>query len=247
MKTLDQIRAGLDKDEFFLEFMPTMSLAEERCVGAEALIRWRHHDEFVSPLEFIPLAENTPLSGLLTFRVIELIGRDLGEWLRASDGVHIGINVSPDLIGRGALEYAVQNAGIFDLTDKLLLEVTERGYPDKQALAALLSAKGRTKIALDDFGTGDANLLQLSQMHADVLKLDKFFVDQIVDTDNIPNIVKGLTAFALAMEYELIAEGVESAVQVEVLRELGVQMSQGWYFSKSLPVNEFLEFYKSRQ
>ena len=243
MKTLEQIETGLENDEFFLEFMPTMALQTGKCVGAEALIRWKHYDELVSPMEFIPVVENTPIIGLLTYWVIEEVGRKLSDWLKQNDGVHIGINVSPDIIGRGGGLYAVKKAGLIDVLDKLMLEVTERGIHDEQTLKGLFGAKGRTKIALDDFGTGDANLLQLSQMPADVLKMDKYFVDQITTVDNIPKIVKALTAFALAMDFELIAEGVESEVQVEVLRDLGVQMGQGWYFSKPLLADKFIQFH----
>lgn len=147
------------------------------------------------------------------------------------------------MIGRGGLEYAASKAGLLDVTNKLLFEVTERGLPDEQTLKGLFGAKGRTKIALDDFGTGDANLLQYSQMPADVLKIDKYFVDQIVDESDVPKIVKGLAAFALAMDFELIAEGIESGVQVQVLRDLGVQMGQGWHYSKPLRSAVFMDFY----
>jgi len=244
MKAIDQIRAALENDEFFLVYLPTMVLQTGQCVGAEALIRWRHNDEIISPLEFIPAIENTPLSGLITYWVIEQIGRDLGGWLRENNDVHVGVNVPPDIIGRGGLEYAVSKAGLMDVVGKLILEVTERGLPDQQGLNTLREMKGDTRIALDDFGTGDANLVELSQIPADILKIDKFFVDQIVSKTEIPRIIKGLTAFALAMDFELIAEGIETVEQVTVLRTLKVEMGQGWYFSKPLLQKEFIEFYK---
>jgi len=206
------------------------------------LLRWQHVDERAAPHEFIPVAENTPLSGLITGWVIEEVGRDLGKWLGAEDNVHIGINVPPDIIGRGILQYAAEKAGLIPVADKLLLEITERSFPDKQALDALL-LRGKTKLAIDDFGTGDANLLQLSQMDADIIKMDKYFVDQIKD-ETPPKIVKAITAYALALECEIIAEGVEADFQVEALKGLGVHMAQGWYFSKSLRVEDFIAFYE---
>lgn len=245
MKTTDQVKAALDNSEFFLEYMPTISLADNRCVGAEALIRWLHAGEVISPLEFIPAVENTPLSGLLTFWIIEQVARDLSEWLHANENIHIGINVPPEVIGRGALHYAVSKAGLTDVTDKLVMEITERGFPDKLALDSL-GFRGNTKIAIDDFGTGDTNLMQLSQLDADIIKLDKYFVDQIKDAW-APKIVKGLVAYAEAMEFEVIAEGVELEVQAKVLKGLGVQMAQGWHFSKPLKVKQFLEFYAANQ
>lgn len=225
--------------------MPTIDLKTKRCVGAEALIRWVKNGEYISPDEFIPIIENTPLSGLLTYWIIEEIASDLGNWLRSHEGVHVGINVPPELLGRGGLEYAAMKSGLIDVIDKLILEITERGFPDNLGLESLSSNNGRVKIAIDDFGTGDANLSEMSKMKADIIKLDKFFVDQIEPNKETPKIIKGLIAFAHAMDHETIAEGVESEIQAEILSELGVHMAQGWYFSKSLKADLFIQFHKS--
>ena len=244
MKTIEQIRAGLTNDEFYLEYMPTISLDDNRCIGAEALVRWCHNGEEISPLEFIPIVENTAVSGLVTFWVIEEVGRELRAWLKQHEGVHVGINIPPEIIGRGGIEYAANNAGLLDVADRLILEITERGFPDKQAIETLPFIRGKTKIAIDDFGTGDANIVHYSQMDADVIKLDKYFIDQIIEGQPLPKIIKGLTAFALAMDLELIAEGVESAYQVDVLKSLGVHMAQGWYFSRPLSAEAFMQFHE---
>lgn len=242
MKTLDQIRAAFDKEQFYLVYMPTIDIQTNKCVGAEALIRWNSNGENVPPDEFIPQIENTPLSGLITYWVIERVARDLKEWLQGNEGVHVGINVPPELIGRGGLEYAAIKAGLLDSVDKIILEVTERGFPDQLALDTLGDTKGRIKVAIDDFGTGDANMMQLSRMRADIIKLDKFFIDHITDKNPQPEIVHGLVAFAKAMGFDVIAEGVETRVQFDCLKALDVNMAQGWYFSKPLQPNEFLNF-----
>ncbi len=246
MKTLDQIRDAYENSEFYLEYLPTLSLSNGTCIGAEALIRWRHSDEVISPDEFIPLIEHTPLSGLLTFWVIEEIARELGDWLRENEGVHIGINVPPELVGRGGIEYAAIKSGIIEVIDKLIFEVTERGFMDEQGLQSLKRGKGKVKVAIDDFGTGDANLMQMSQMEASIIKLDKYFVDHITDAEPMPRIVKGLIAFADAMDFEVIAEGVETELQAKVLHSLQVDMAQGWFFSRPLSAEAFLEFYSQR-
>lgn len=242
MKTLEQIKAGLNNDEFFMVYMPTISLEDNQCVGAEALIRWQCGDELIPPDDFISIVEDTAVSGLMTYSIIEQVASDLGDWLRANKGVHIGINIPPDVLGRGGLEYAATKAGLIDIADRLILEITERGFPDKQALESL-EFRGKTKVAIDDFGTGDANIMQMSQMAADIIKLDKFFIDQITDEETIPKIVKGLVAFAQAMDFEIIAEGVESEAQVKVLKSLGVQMVQGWFYSKPLAASDFKSFH----
>lgn len=246
MKTVDQIKSGLVNAEFYLEYLPTMDLANNHCVGAEALIRWLHHDEIIPPLDFIPAIEKTPLAGLITYWVIEEVARELGAWLGSNDHVHIGINVPPEIIGRGGLAYAAQKAGLMAMADKLIVEVTERGLPDKLALDALNSEGMPAKIAVDDFGTGDANLLQLSQFKVDIIKIDKVFVDQIEDENHVPKLIAGLTSFAKAAGMELIAEGIESPAQAKVLRDLGVQMGQGWFFSKSLRADAFLDYFSAK-
>src|SRR3954471_498829 len=129
MITIDAIQAGLASGEFFLEYMPTVSLAEGRCVGAEALARWRRPSGLVAPGEVIPLIEGTPVSGLLTYWVFETVAKELGEWLRAHAEAHIGINVPPEILGRGGLEYAATKTGLAELKPQILLEVTERGLP----------------------------------------------------------------------------------------------------------------------
>ena len=243
MKTLDQIKAGINNSEFFMEYLPTISLDNNLCVGAEALIRWQHGNELVSPDEFISVTENTPVSGLMTYWVIEQVANDLGDWLRSNEDVHIGINVPPDVVGRGGLEYAATKAGLMDVSEKLIFEITERGFLDKQALDSL-EFRGKIKVAIDDYGTGDANIMQMSQMDADIIKLDKYFIDQITEVNSVPKIVNGLVAFAKAMDNEIIAEGVESSAQVKVLKSLGVQMAQGWYYSRSLNAVDFIKFHE---
>jgi sensor c-di-GMP phosphodiesterase-like protein len=246
MITREQIRSGFEHSEFYIEYMPTMSLSDNRCVGAEALLRWKHSDEIISPLEYIPVIEQTPLSGLITYWIIEEVARDLMDWFEKNEGIHIGINVPPEIIGRGGIEYAAIKSGLIRHAGKLVLEITERGFPDKLGLDTLDATKA-VKVAIDDFGTGDANLLQLSQMKADIIKIDKYFIDQIKDPETVPGIVKGIAAFGLAMGYQMIAEGVELEPQAKVLKELGVHMAQGWFFSKPLGKDRFLEYYHDHQ
>jgi sensor c-di-GMP phosphodiesterase-like protein len=170
------------------------------------------------------------------------VAKELKEWLDNTEGAHVGINVPPELIGRGGLEYAAIKAGLMDSVDKIILEVTERGFPDQLALNTLGETKDRIKVAIDDFGTGDANMMQLSRMRADIIKLDKFFIDHITDSNPQPGIVHGLVAFAKAMGFDVIAEGVETQIQYDYLTGLHVNMAQGWFFSKPLRLTDFLNF-----
>ena len=165
--------------------------------------------------------------------------------LPISEDVHIGINIPPELLGKGGLEYAANKSGLVKVVDKLIFEITERGFPDESGLEALSSNKGRVKVAIDDFGAGDANLMQLSQLEADFIKLDKYFIDQIMIEEEIPKIIKGLVGFAKGMGLGIIAEGVETQIQANVLKKLGVDMAQGWLFSKPLNVDSLIEFHSN--
>ena len=108
MISADAIRDGLVTGEFFLEYLPTVSLADGRCLGAEALTRWRRSSGVVQPDDFIPLIEGTHLSGMLTYWVLETVAKELGDWLRVHKELDISINVPPEIIGRGGLEYAAR-------------------------------------------------------------------------------------------------------------------------------------------
>lgn len=100
------IKTALENGELFLEYLPTVSIEHNRCIGAEALIRWRRQSEVVLPESFIPIVENTPLSGVMTYWVIDTVAHELGDWLRANDSIQLSINVPPEVLGRGGLEYA---------------------------------------------------------------------------------------------------------------------------------------------
>ena len=127
----NEIYEGLKAGEFFLEYLPTISLVDGRCVGAEALSRWRRPSGIVPPGEFISLIENTPLSGLLTYWVIDTLAAELGDWLRSNSEAHVSINVPPEILGRGGLEYASTKSGLREVSSQIILEVTERGIPDR--------------------------------------------------------------------------------------------------------------------
>src|SRR5262249_8767586 len=210
MIELGAIQEGLARGEFFLEYLPTCSLRNNRCVGAEALIRWRRGSTVLLPGEFIPRVENTPLSGLLTYWVVETAGRGLGRGLRAHACVHLRIKGPPEILGRGGVAYAATKAGLMEVAHKIVLEVTERGVPDKLGIQALTDA-GRygIQVALDDFGSAAENLTVLCRAHIDIIKIDKSLVDQLRDEDELPQWLKALSAFLQVTPLQVIVEGVE--------------------------------------
>lgn len=244
MITVDAIYEGLVRGEFFLEYIPTVTLADRRCVGAEALARWQQPSGLVPPNEFIPLLEETSIAGMFTHWVIETVGKELSGWLKTHTEASIAINIPPMLLGRGGLLLAAQKAGLEELLPQLIVEVTERGLPDRIGLEALERA-GRfsLRIALDDVNLSGANLALLTRCNLDIIKLDKFLISQITPECPSPEWLAGLSTVLQSTKVAVIAEGVETEHQVAVLQEHGVPMAQGFYFSRPILAEDFKAYY----
>jgi sensor c-di-GMP phosphodiesterase-like protein len=246
MISADAIRDGLVQGEFYLEYLPTVSLADGRCVGAEALARWQRSSGVVQPDEFIPLIQGTPLSGMLTYWVLETVSKELGDWLRVHKELHIGINVPPEILGRGGLEYAATKTGVSEIRNQIILEVTERGVPDNLGIAALEAAsRSGVRIALDDVTLSSTNLVIFSRCTLDLIKTDRSLADQITPECPCPAWLSGLSALLQSTHLAVIAEGVETEAQAKALRAAGVSMAQGYYFSPPISAEE-LKAYHSR-
>jgi sensor c-di-GMP phosphodiesterase-like protein len=244
--TLDAIREGLSRGEFFLEYLPVVELDGGRCVGAEALIRWRRPGGVVPPQEFIPLADNTPLSGAITYWVMETAAAEVGDWLRSSEDVHLGINIPPEILGRGGLEYVAVKAGLKDVAHKIILEVTERGVPDLLGTMALTTAaRHGVRIALDDVAVDGANLIVLARCHVSIIKLDHTLIAGLKPSDGQPAWLAGLSAMLRSTELEVIAEGVETEWQRDALRAAGIKLAQGYLFSLPLRAEAFLAYFRA--
>ena len=240
--TIDDVRAAMDRGELLVEYQPIVSLMTKHCVGAEALVRWRRRDETVWPAsKFVPQIENTPLSGRLTYWVVDTIAQELGQWLVAHADVFISINVPPEILGRGGLEYAAVRSGLRSHVGQILLEITERGVPDQLGLKALnMMAEQGARLALDDVFLTGANLAVLSRGRFEVIKIDRKIVSQLVEQAPEPSWLPGLRSLLTHSQLEVIAEGVESPYQADVLGRAGVQMAQGYLFSASLTARDLM-------
>lgn len=244
MISFDEIQTGLARGEFFLEYLPTIALETGRCVGAEALTRWRRPGGVVPPEEFIPVVEGSPLSGPLTYWVLETVAREVGDLLRGRPDLFLSVNMPPELLGRGGVASTIRHAGIADLVGQLILEITERGLPDQLGVDALeLAAEAGCRIALDDVGQGGAHLIVLSRVRVvHQVKIDKAYVDRLALEPSCLDWIRSLAAFARTSGVEVVAEGVERAEQVECLRAAGVGLAQGYHFSPALPAQELMRF-----
>jgi sensor c-di-GMP phosphodiesterase-like protein len=241
---IETIRRALQAGEFFLVYQPIVALSDGRCVGGEALIRWRRGSTVTEAGDFIPQTERTPLSGTITYWVMDEIANELGLWLAENGDALIGINVPPEILGRGGIEYAANKSGLRALAKQLVFEVTERGVPDQLGLDALNSIPATgARVALDDMTLSGANLALLTRCHFDFVKIDRSLVAQLNGDSKRPQWLEGMAAVVGMSELQVIAEGIERQSQATALRDAGVQLAQGHLFAPPLAADEFKRYY----
>lgn len=241
----EDLRGALERGELFLEYLPTVMLADSHCIGGEALVRWRRNGEVLPAEAFIPLIENTPVSGTLTYWVVDTVAKELGAWLGANAGAHVSINVPPEILGRGGLAYVASRAGLCGHLRQVVLEVTERGVPDRLGLQALdLMTERGVRIALDDVMMNGANLALLTRCKFSMIKLDRELIAQLVPDKPPPEWFSGLRELLKHNPVQVVAEGVTSAHQAIVLNDIGVQMAQGYFYSAEIPASALMTLYR---
>lgn len=212
-------------------------------IGAEALLRWQHQTlGFVSPAEFIPIAELSDLIIDVGDWVIEHVCIQLSKWQKDNFNCKVAINMSPvQLLKTDFVDFLFSQLENYQISPNLIeLEITESGLLNdiNNAVQVLkkIQAKGIT-IALDDFGTGYSSLSYLRELPLNVLKIDKSFVDKIND-ESSAELIKTIIGIAHHLSIDIIAEGTESIEQVELLIKMGCEGFQGYYFSRPLPASE---------
>jgi len=244
---LSTLRSALEAREFFLVYQPIVSLRDGLCFGAEALIRWRRENAVLDASEFIPLTDRTPLSGALTYWVIDTVAAELSDWLESNGTAHISVNVPAEILGRGGLEYAATKSGLRAHVKQLIIEVTERAIPDQLGLDALNSIPATgAQVALDDTTLSGANLALLTRCNFDFVKIDRLLVAELAPDKPPAPWLDGLTALLRTTSLQIIAEGIETAFQADTLRAAGVQLAQGYHFSGPLSASDFKRYYATR-
>ncbi|MBO9533960.1 MAG: EAL domain-containing protein [Solirubrobacteraceae bacterium] len=235
------LRRALSRDELFLEYQPIVDLHDGRVDGVEALVRWQHPTKGrIPPLDFIGIAERTGLIGPLGWWVMRTSCAQMRTWIdegSARTDQHVSVNVSP--IQLAEPDMARRIARILRETRldprQLQLEITESVLVDQpEALVADLTelmALG-VRIAIDDFGTGHSVLAYLKDLPVDVLKIDKAFVDDIETDAGRARLTQGIVQLAQALNLSIVAEGIETAPQAELLNGLGQMLGQGFLYSR---------------
>lgn len=243
----EDMRNSLDKQEFKLLYQPKVNVETGKIIGAEALVRWNHPNQgFISPVEFIPIAEESGLIIPLGQWILNEACRQTKKWqeLAAFDGFErMSVNVSSvqfnDDNFQSVVKQALSDAGLaanmldLEITESLLLANTEAIIDKMNELKGI-----SVSFSIDDFGTGYSSLEYLKRLPVDNIKIDQSFVrDMIVDPDD-KAIVKTIIAIAKSLRLTTVAEGVETAEHLELLQQLNCDEYQGYYFSKPLPPEE---------
>ncbi|MCD7034059.1 EAL domain-containing protein [Metabacillus sp. GX 13764] len=245
MELENGLRKAMEDEELVLYYQPQVDLETGSLTGAEALIRWHGPDGFIQPLEFIPLAEETGLIVPLGKWILERACTEAVIWKKnTGKDVPVAVNIS----ARQFLEddFAESVMDILELTglqpSNLELEITESIMQDIDRSSKILKKLKETgvKIAIDDFGTGYSSLSCLKYLPIDRIKIDKSFVDDITSTSR-GAMVKTIIDMGSNLDFDVIAEGIESEEQAVFLREHSCLTGQGYLYGKPEPAEELMK------
>lgn len=244
-----EIRKAIKAFQFEVYYQPQIDAKTKVVVGAEALLRWIHPEQgFISPDEFIPVAEEVGLINPIGMYVLESVCESLSKWNEMGLGhLRVGINLSAaQFRDEDFAAYVKTLILVMNLRpEQLEMEITERiAVSNLEKSVAVLNQLREigVKTSMDDFGTGYSSLSYIQDLPIDTLKIDRAFVKDINDEGNHGEIAKAVINMCSSMGIHTIAEGVETEAQYQYLKLNGVDEIQGWYFAKAMPVNEFEAF-----
>ncbi|HEX7006547.1 MAG TPA: EAL domain-containing protein [Alphaproteobacteria bacterium] len=243
------LQAAIKRGELEVHYLPTIDLTTNRCIGGEALVRWRHPERgLLPPAAFIGLAEETGLIIQMTRWLLRQVTLEIASRFRGGAGMHFGVNLTAQHFWDDQIvsEVHAALAAVRLPPSTLVLEATERqmvddGYGEAAIVMSRLRALG-CAIAVDDFGTGHNGLAFLQKFDLDYVKIDKLFVETI-GTDAVSRpVLDAIIDLGQRLGVTLIAEGVETPDQLAYLRDRGVRYAQGFLFAKPMPFAAFAKF-----
>ncbi|MBF7073355.1 EAL domain-containing protein [Glaciecola sp. MH2013] len=248
---MNDMRSGLKRDRFVLHYQPICDVVTGKVSGFEALLRFKDkEDNLVSPLQFIPLLEESNLIAEVGAWAVNEVCYQLAQW--KSFGVfpidgYISFNVSAKQLNNDSLVDTIKQAcDKYEVEpSSLVMELTESVIINKQnrvrTILENIQAMG-VRLALDDFGTGYSSLSYLQHFSFNIIKIDKSFVDDLSEQGNDVKIVKAIIALASSLELKVIAEGVETKLGRDKIRELGSHYIQGFYISRPLLATKVIDY-----
>lgn len=242
---------ALKNEEFCVYYQPKVDLEQNSIYGAEALVRWVKNGKIIPPIEFIPILERENILYQLDFYVLRQVCKDIRSWLdNGITPVKTSINFSKKNIRNAKfLSDLLKILEEYQIDSKYIeIELTETVETiDSQNLIDFVDImrENNINVSIDDFGTGYSSLNLIKNLSANTIKIDKSFIDNIQnEKDSV--VVKNIINIALELGIEVMAEGTETVEQVDILRELGCNKIQGYYFDRPLPKCEFEERLKNR-
>lgn len=235
---------ALERGEFVLLYQPKVLLSSGKIETVEALLYWDHPERGrLAPGQFIPIAEETGMIVPVGLWVLEEACRQTKAWNELSRNVSVGVSVNLSVVQLRNPDFAEDVGRILTETglpaQRLSIEITENLISDSSPLTATLAALKSLGVGLemDDFGSGTSSLATLRRLPLDILKIDKDFVDGLKDKGDESRIVRAIVDLAHTLGLKVVAEGVETAGQLLLLREMGCEFAQGYHISRPLPAD----------
>lgn len=249
-----KLRNAINKQQLVCLYQPQIALRTDRIVGAEVLVRWRDPEHgWIMPDMFIPLAESCGLIHAIGNWVLQHSCAQGQAWLDAGlPPIQLAVNVSPQQFNRGDLQQQIKEtlARTGFPASRLELEVTEGTLmEDKEKVISVLHQLRKTGITLsiDDFGTGYSSLAYLKHLPLNRLKIDRRFIENIPQSEDDQKIASAIIELAHSMKFEVLAEGVETAAQLQFMKQKNCDLCQGYYFSKPVSAEEFATMLRNQQ
>ena len=250
----NDLRRAIERQELRVHYQPIVCLKSRQILGFEALVRWQHPDQgLISPSEFVPLAEDTGLIGAIDFWVLEKACSQLQIWqdqFAVAATLTVSVNLSgrqftkPDLISQ--IEQVLKKTNLSNTN--LKIEVTESILIEKTSLATQILSelnKRNIQICIDDFGTGYSSLSYLHRFPIHTLKIDQSFIARLNNNSEDGEIVKAIIILGINLGLNVIAEGVETAGQLNFLEANNCHAGQGYYLFKPMEANAVTKLLKS--
>ncbi|HVM09767.1 MAG TPA: EAL domain-containing protein [Acidimicrobiales bacterium] len=240
------LRQAIMREEFRIVYQPVVDLSDGRPQSLEALVRWEHAGRLISPADFIPVAEETGLIVPIGGWVLREACEQVAHWRRISPllaGIGVAVNVSmrqfADEAFVGVVAETLDATGLepaalsLEVTESMLLDDVDHGIRTLRDLKDL-----GVRLAIDDFGTGYSSLAYLRRFPVDILKIDRSFVEHLGSEPEEGAVLAAIVALGNALGLGVVAEGVETGLQVDELRRLGIEGAQGYYFARPARADE---------
>jgi diguanylate cyclase (GGDEF)-like protein len=248
-----EILKGIEQRQFFLVYQPIFDVAARRFSKGEALVRWQHPERgLISPFDFIPVAERTGAIRPLGQWILQQAIADMQLFQQLGLDLQISVNRSSQEFNQSKVadDWLTQLSSAGLLPEQLILEITESVFMDtvsvQQSNVLSLHQQG-VKLAIDDFGTGYSALNYLSRYPVDFIKIDKSFINHIAEQDKACALVAVLINMAKVLDVQVVAEGVETREQFDLLLKLGCDYIQGYYCARPLAKADFVSLVQQPQ